>query len=124
LPEPLGRRARHVVTENARVLAAVHLLEGGDLLELGRLFDESHASMRDDFEVSVPEVDLLVQIAQSDPAVFGARLTGGGFGGAVVILAEPGQAHQAGERITREYARRGDAQPTLLLPMDQSAPAP
>jgi galactokinase len=72
--------------------------------------------MRDDFDVSVPEVDLLVQIAQADPAVFGARLTGGGFGGAVVILAEAGEARQAAERITCEYAQRGGARPTLLFP--------
>jgi galactokinase len=117
LPAPLGRRARHVVTEDARVLAAVQAMEANDVAGLGRLFDESHASMRDDFEVSVPEVDLLVGIAQADADVYGARMTGGGFGGAVVTLVAAGHGHQAGERITREYARRGDAQPKLLLPL-------
>jgi galactokinase len=116
LPAPLDRRARHVVTEDARVLAAVQSLEANDVVELGRLFDASHASMRDDFEVSVPQVDLLVDIAQADVDVLGARMTGGGFGGAVVILAARGHAREAGERITREYARRGDAQPKLLVP--------
>jgi galactokinase len=117
LPQPLGRRARHVITENERVLAAVKALETDALAELGQLFAESHASMRDDFEVSVPEVDLLVDIAQADPSVAGARMTGGGFGGSVVVLAAAGEGRQAGERITRAYAERSGARPTLLVPM-------
>ena len=68
LPDPLGRRARHVVTENARVLDAVAALQAGDLRRLGALFYASHASLRDDFEVSVPEIDLLVALAQAEPA--------------------------------------------------------
>jgi len=116
LPEPLGRRARHVVTEDARVLDAVAALDANDMATLGRLFGESHMSMRDDFEVSVPEVDLLVDIATSDAAVFGARLTGGGFGGSVVMLARAGDGRQAGERITRAYAAQSGATPTLLVP--------
>jgi len=116
LPEPLGRRARHVMTEDARVLAAVEAFEASNVVELGRLFDESHLSMRDDFEVSVPEVDLLVEIAQADPAVFGARMTGGGFGGAVVVLAHAGDGRQSGVRITRAYAEQSGATPTLLVP--------
>ncbi len=116
LPDPLGRRARHVVTEDDRVLAAVDAIAADDAVALGRLFDASHASMRDDFDVSVPEVDLLVQIAQTDPAVFGARMTGGGFGGAVVVLATAGAGRVAGERITRAYAERSGATPALLVP--------
>jgi galactokinase len=116
LPEPLGRRARHVVTEDERVLAAVEAMEANHVEALGRLFDASHASMRDDFEVSTPEVDLLVEIAQRDASVFGARMTGGGFGGAVVVLTSAGAGRQAGERITRTYAERSAATPTLLVP--------
>ena len=92
LPPPLNRRARHVVTENARVLAAVDAPGASDPATLGQLFLESHASMRDDFEISLPEIDRLVDIAAGDADVFGARLTGGGFGGAVVMLCAEGFA--------------------------------
>jgi galactokinase len=105
-----------VVTEDARVLAAVTALEANDLATLGRLFNESHASMRDDFEVSVPAVDQLVALAQADPDVFGARLTGGGFGGSVVILARGGRGRALGERLTRAYAERSGHTPRLLVP--------
>jgi len=116
LSEPLNRRARHVVTEDARVLMAVTALETGDVSQLGRLFAESHASMRDDFEVSVPEVDLLVDIAQHESQVFGARLTGGGFGGSVVVLAQAGSGREVAERVAAEYARRSGQTPTILVP--------
>ena len=102
LPEPLRRRARHVFTENARVLAAVAAMREDDPVALGGLFLESHVSMRDDFEISVPEIDALVARAASDPMVYGARLTGGGFGGSVVVLAHEGQGRGAAERIARE----------------------
>ena len=119
LPEPFGSRARHVVTENQRVLEAVLALEANDVARLGQLFVESHASMRDDFDVSVPQVDLLVDVACADERVFGARLTGGGFGGAVVVLAAAGEGRGAGERITRAYAERSGERPTLLVPAGQ-----
>src|SRR5439155_1307793 len=82
----LARRVRHVVGENERVLAAVAALEAGDLVRLGALLDASHASLRDDYEVSTPEVDQLVEVARAQPETLGARLTGGGFGGAIVAL--------------------------------------
>jgi galactokinase len=85
LPAPLDRRARHVVEENARVLAAADALSRGDLAELGSLMTASHASQRDLYEVSVPEVDALVDRLLGEGAL-GARLTGGGFGGSVVAL--------------------------------------
>jgi galactokinase len=116
LPEPLNRRARHVITEHARVLQAVEALEGNDLTWLGRLFAASHASMRNDFEVSVPEVDLLVDLAQANPRVYGARLTGGGFGGSIVILARGGEGRAVGERVSAEYAARSGQEPRLLVP--------
>jgi galactokinase len=116
LPEPYARRARHVVTEDDRVLEAVRALEAADLVRLGELFFASHDSMRDDFEVSVPQIDLLVEIARADADVFGARLTGGGFGGSVVILAHRGQGASAGARIAHAYAERSGRVPTLLVP--------
>jgi galactokinase len=85
LPPPLDRRVGHVLGENRRVLEAVEAIEPGDLPRLGRLMDESHASQRDLYEVSVPEVDALVDRLRAEGAL-GARLTGGGFGGSVVAL--------------------------------------
>ena len=99
LAPPLDRRARHVVSENKRVLDAVVALRAGDEVALGALLAASHDSLRDDFEVSVPEVDHLVTLAQADPDVIGARMTGGGFGGSIVALARRGQARAAGDRI-------------------------
>ena len=116
LPEPLSRRARHVVTENARVLEAVVAMKAGDLARVGALFDASHASMRDDYQVSVPEVDTLVRAAAADPAIFGARLTGGGFGGAIVALARAGEEAGAARRISERYAKETGRQGTVLLP--------
>jgi galactokinase len=88
LPSPLDRRVRHVVTENARVDAAVAALRDGDLERLGRLLDASHASLRDDYEVSVPEVESAVERLDAAGAA-GARIMGGGFGGAVLALFPP-----------------------------------
>ena len=119
LPEPLNRRARHVVTENARVRAAVTALRSSDLVEVGRLFAASHRSMRDDFQVSTPAVDALVETAQSVRGVYGARLTGGGFGGSIVALTEPGRAIAAGEAIVRQQNQRFPAPARVLVPAAQ-----
>jgi galactokinase len=116
LPEPLRRRARHVVTEDERVLSAVAALEANDLGLLGQLFDASHASMRDDFEVSAPDVDLLVGLAQTDRRVFGARMTGGGFGGSVVMLVQAGLGRAISEDVARQYAKRSGRSPSVLVP--------
>lgn len=116
LPEPLNRRARHVVTENQRVLDAVIALRASDAAALGALFNASHASQRDDYEVSVPEVDALVEIAQAEPAVFGARLTGGGFGGSIVALARAGEGGTAARNISEAYQARVHHPGTVLLP--------
>ncbi|WP_438022234.1 galactokinase [Sorangium sp. So ce233] len=115
LPAPLDRRARHVVTENARVLAAVAALRAGDLVRLGQLFDASHRSMRDDFEVSVPEIDDLVESARAQPDVFGARLTGGGFGGSIVALVKRGSAARVGQAVVDAYARTPNRRATVLV---------
>ena len=116
LPEPLNRRARHVVTENARVLATVDAMRAGNVEQMGRLFSESHASMRDDYAVSVDEIDLLVSLAEANPDVIGARLTGGGFGGSIVALAKAGVAGDVARWVGGEYARRSGRTPTVLVP--------
>ncbi|MDB4938254.1 MAG: galactokinase [Labilithrix sp.] len=116
LPAPLDRRARHVVTENARVLEAVLAMRENDPLRVGRLFDASHASLRDDFEVSVPGVDRLVALAQAHPDVLGARMTGGGFGGAIVALVRQGRAGEAAHDIARAYSSRHRGHARILVP--------
>jgi galactokinase len=110
--EVAHRRLRHVVSENERVRACVRALEapgGPDRHALGALFREGHASLRDDFEVSIPELDLLVELADDDGAV-AARMTGGGFGGSVVALADAVTADAFAARVTAVYrARTGRA---------------
>lgn len=90
----LRRRARHVVTENQRVRAAADAMAAGDLVALGELFVASHRSLRDDFECSTPVVDALVERLQATPGVYGARMTGGGWGGCVVAIAQPGMLEE------------------------------
>ena len=97
--EPLGR---HVVTENARVLESVRALERGDLGELGRLMRASHDSLRDDYRVSTPELDALVE-ALVDAGALGARLTGAGFGGAVVAVCDAGDVSAVGGAAMSRY---------------------
>jgi galactokinase len=99
LPEPFARRARHVITETERVRAGARALRDSDTVAFGREFWSSHASQRDDFEVSVPEVDAIVERARAISEVLGARLTGGGFGGAVVVLTRRGRAGDVARRI-------------------------
>jgi galactokinase len=109
LPPLFRKRARHVVTENARVLQSVGALRHEDFVCLGEIFAASHMSQRDDFEVSVPEVDRIVKAADADLDVFGARLTGGGFGGSIVLLAAAGRGRKAAERVlvrARAYGAR------------------
>ena len=116
LPHPLDRRARHVVTENQRVLDAVDALRDRDAQRLGELFNASHQSMRDDYQTRTPEIDTLVEIAQADNNIYGARLTGGGFGGSVVMLAHATQARATAERIASAYTRQVGIPGTILVP--------
>jgi galactokinase len=116
LPGPLARRVRHVLAENARVRAAVAALRAGDLAALGACLSASHVSLRDDYEVSTPDVDTLVAIAEGTPDVLGARLTGGGFGGAVLVLVRAGEAAALAPRIAAAYATRTGRRPAVLLP--------
>jgi galactokinase len=107
------RRVRHVTTENDRVRAAVDALEKHDVEALGALFAASHASLRDDYEVSTPTLDRVVDVALEAGAL-GARLTGGGFGGSVVVLAELDRA----EQVLRETLKRAGAQGWVVRSAD------
>jgi galactokinase len=106
LPSVLHRRARHVVEEEARVLACVDALGRGDFEAVGRLLAASHASLRDDYEVSCRELDLMVELAQAVPGVIGARLTGAGFGGCTVNLVRSQAVEAFAERVIGAYRSR------------------
>ena len=108
------RRSRHVITENARVLATVVALEDGDLEVLGRAFAGSHASLRDDYEVSSPELDLLVEIATGTPGVLAARMTGAGFGGCTINLVRPDAVDRLRDAVDRDYPARTGLQPRVM----------
>ena len=103
LPELIYRRCRHIVTENARVLEAERALEAGDFVACGRAMNASHVSMRDDFEITCPEVDMLAGLAQSVDGVYGSRMTGGGFGGCTVSLVEASAVDKASQVLTDGY---------------------
>jgi galactokinase len=103
LSELLLRRARHVVTENQRVMEAVKALESGDVERFGELMNESHESLRDDYEVSSKELDVLVEIAQKQPGTLGARMTGAGFGGCTVNLIRADAAQSFAEAVRKGY---------------------
>lgn len=115
LPEILLRRVRHVVTENQRVKEAVAAIREKDLKRLGNLFIKSHESMRDDYQITIPEIDLLVNLCLKEKEVFGARLTGGGFGGSIVAIAEKGKKHQIAEKVIKEYEFKTREKGTLLV---------
>jgi galactokinase len=114
LDDPVRKRCRHVVTENARTLAAVQALSANDLREFGRLMAESHRSLRDDYEVSCPELDLCVDVAKRQPGVYGARMTGGGFGGCTVNLVEKNAVAAVTEALHAEYERAFGKQPDVF----------
>jgi galactokinase len=99
----LFRRARHVISENHRVLEAVKVLEAGDLERFGELMNASHESLRDDYEVSSKELDVLVELARKQPGVLGARMTGAGFGGCTVNLVRQEAAEAFAEAVRRGY---------------------
>jgi galactokinase len=117
LPPILARRARHIVTENQRVLDTVEALRANDAIRLGALFDASQASMRDDYETSTPEIDVLVEIGRRHHDVYGARLTGGGFGGAVVMLAKCRRGRAAADEICDTYTRQTQREGRVLVPL-------
>ena len=114
LPDPLARRARHVITENERVLKGVAALKAGDLEEFGRLLNASHASLRDDYEVSCRELDTL-GVALEVPGVLGSRMTGAGFGGCTIALVPQPSLPAFQEHIHKHYTERTGLQPEIFV---------
>jgi galactokinase len=115
LPPGPAKRCRHVVSENARVRRAAEALGRGDLAAFGQLMNQSHASLRDDMQVSTPQVDRLAAIAQQTPGVFGARMMGGGFGGCVIALVDAAAAGVASDAIGAAYAAVIGKQPDAFV---------
>jgi galactokinase len=115
LPEKIWRRCRHVITENARVQDAAAALSAGDLQVFGRLMQLSHESLKTDFEVSCSELDLLVALAQGAPGLYGARMTGGGFGGCTINLVQADQVDGFRVRITEGYRAGVGIEPEIYV---------
>jgi len=105
------RRCRHVTSENQRVLDAEKALAAGDAAAVGRLLSTAHASLRDDYEVSCRELDLMAELAEQAPGVYGARMMGGGFGGCVIALVEAEKATAFGELVGPRYKEETDVEP-------------
>jgi len=115
LDEVTRRRARHVVTENARTLRAAEVMEAGDAAELGRLMNASHASLRDDFEVSSEELNLMVNCAQEQEACYGARMTGAGFGGCAIALVRADVAPELAAAVATCYQAASGRAPNTYV---------
>lgn len=115
LDETTGRRARHVVTENARTLAAADAMAAGQARTLGRLMDESHESLRHDFEVSSPALDAIVEAARGADGCLGARMTGAGFGGCAVALVEADASDALVRTVAEEYETETGQEPRIYL---------
>jgi galactokinase len=112
--EVTRKRVRHVVTENQRVLDTVDVLRGGDVRAVGPLMTASHASMRDDYEITVPEVDTAVEAALAAGA-YGARMTGGGFGGCVLALVDADAAARIAAAVEEAFAEHGFREPVSFV---------
>ena len=113
--EPLLlKRARHIVSENERVLDTVALLRDGRLADIGPLLDASHISMRDDFEITVPQIDIAVVAARAAGAI-GARMTGGGFGGCTVNLVPTVRVEDVKVGVLAAYTEHGFGLPAFLV---------
>lgn len=113
LPEPLARRAAHVIYENQRVLDAVAAMRAGDVATLGALMNQSHDSLRDWYEVSSAELDAVVDIARALPGVYGARMTGAGFGGCAIALVANDHVGALTNALAQEYPRRTGREPKI-----------
>ena len=107
------RRCRHVVSENERVLQTVDALARGDIARVGALMDASHASLRDDYEVSSPALDAMVAAMHSAPGCYGARLTGAGFGGCAVALVKPGSEQAVADAVYQQYPKATNIWPEV-----------
>ena len=111
----LRRRVRHVVTENARTVSAAEAMQRGDAAELGRLMRASHESLRDDYEVSGPELDTIVDIASATDGCLGARMTRGGFAGCAVALVTASAAASFAENVSAKFVAATSTTPTIWL---------
>jgi galactokinase len=114
LPEPVLRRCRHVISENERTLKAAEALAAGNVIEIGKLMSASHHSLKADYEVSCTELDLLVELAEAQPGVLGARMTGGGFGGCTVNLVERCRMDSFFENVSRDYQSKTGIMPGIF----------
>jgi galactokinase len=115
LPEPVMRRCRHVITENARVLQAADALETKDLKAFGKLMRQSHQSLRDDFEVSCTELDLMVELGEQVNGVYGTRMTGGGFGGCTITLIRADCVETFQRTVGEGYERVTGCKPEIYV---------
>lgn len=115
LPGLVEKRARHVVEEIDRSNRAIPLLEQGNIREFGKIMNECHASLRDHYEVSIPELNTMAEIAQSLPGCFGARLTGAGFGGCTVNLVEKAAAEAFAANLARQYQQKTGLKPEIYI---------
>lgn len=115
LPEIIRRRARHVVMENDRTLTAAEAIKHNDMEEFGELMWESHISLRDDYAVSCPELDILVEMAENLKGVLGARMTGGGFGGSTVNLVRRDKLEEFTKKISVQYQKAKGVAPKILV---------
>ena len=109
------RRAKHVISENARTVEAASAMKAGDAVQLGLLMNASHDSLRDDFEVTNDELDIIVQIARKTPGCLGARMTGAGFGGCAVALVQQGAAQAFIDRVAKDYETKTGLTPKIYL---------
>lgn len=115
LDELAWKRARHIITENERVLRAVNAMRADDVVTLGKLFNESHASLRDDFEVTNDALNWIVEAAQTRPECLGARMTGAGFGGCAVALVRRDAAETFAQAVGAEYRSRSGKEATIFV---------
>ena len=115
MPELWYRRARHVVTENERVISAVKCLKNGETQCLSRLMYDSHASLRDDYEVSCAELDILVELASGQKGTIGARMTGAGFGGCTVNLVSSESVEEFGATVAEGFQARTGVKPFIYV---------
>jgi galactokinase len=115
LPATIRKRCKHVMTEDARVLEAADALTYGNLSRLGELMHASHASMRDDFEISCPELDAMVELAFSQPGVVGTRMTGGGFGGCTINLVRNAEVDNFRSALRTGYEKRFGLTPDIYV---------
>lgn len=115
LDDVTRHRARHVITENMRTLAAKDAMHSGQIKRLGELMNASHVSLRDDFEVSSPALNTIVECAQSHPGCYGARMTGAGFGGCAVALVQASQVDDFVEQVTACYIRSTNLNPSVYV---------